>query len=67
MDLRQVLLCHVISKEQVVQRTERSILFHLVDGHFFTIHLKFDEASPTIKLMGTDFADIFGITIRTSQ
>ncbi|MDB4866589.1 MAG: hypothetical protein JWR03_922 [Cohnella sp.] len=55
------------AEKQIVQRTERSILFHLVDRHFFTIDGQFNKAAPAIKLMGTDFSDVFGTAIRASH
>ena len=54
-------------EEQIVERAERAVLFHLEHRHLVAVHRQFDEASPAIVLVRTDLADVFGIAIRTSH
>ncbi len=51
--------------EQVIERTQRSVFFNLIDRHLACINRKFDKAAPAIELMRADFADIFGTAIWT--
>ena len=53
-------------EEQIVQRTERAVLLYLKDGHLLAVDGQFNEASPAIKLMGTDFANVLGIAVWTT-
>lgn len=56
----------IIFQKKIVQRTQRTVFFHLVHrGDFIIGHAEFDEAIPTVKLMGSDFPDIFRSTVRT--
>lgn len=54
-----------VFKEEIVQRAERTVLFHLINGHFVAVYRQFDEAAPAVKLMGADFSDIPGIAVGT--
>lgn len=58
-------LWQLFPEEQIVKRAERSIFFNLVYGHFLTVYVQFNKATPAIKLVGTNFPDIFGTTIWT--
>jgi hypothetical protein len=57
---------HFFLEEQIVQRAERAVFFHLVDGHFVSVDGQFDKAAPAIILMGADFPYILRIAVRTS-
>ncbi len=64
MHLRKILY-HFLTEEQVVQGTERTVLFHLVDGHFVSVYRQFNKATPAVKLMGTNLPNILGVAIWT--
>jgi hypothetical protein len=58
---------HWLFKEEIVQRAECPVFFYLIDRHFLTVNRQLDETAPAIKLMGTDFPNVFGIAIRASH
>ncbi len=64
MHLREI-LHHFLTEEQIVQGTERTVLFNLVDGHFISVYRQFNKATPAVKLMGTNLPNILGAAIWT--
>jgi len=65
--MHMIIVGQLFTEKQIVQRTERAILFDLINRHFLTVDRQFDKTAPAIKLMGADFPDIFGITVGTSH
>lgn len=61
-----LLLDVLLFKKQIVQGTERTVLFNLINGHFVAAYAPFNETAPAIKLVGTDFSDVFGLAVRTT-
>ena len=61
-----LLLDVLLFKKQIIQGTERAVLFHLIDGYLVAIYAPFNETAPAIKLVGTDFSDVFGLAVRTT-
>jgi len=57
----------IVFHKQVVQRTQRTVFFDLVNGHFVPVHAQFNETAPAVKLVGTDLPYIFGVAVRTSH
>jgi len=55
----------IFQAKQVVQRTERSVFFNLINRHLSGINVQFDKTAPAVELMRADFPDIFGTAIWT--
>jgi hypothetical protein len=56
----QLCLHRLLLHKQVVERMQRTVLFHLVDGRDLVArHAHFDKAIPAVILVGSNFSDVF--------
>lgn len=62
---RREILLEFFTEKQIIQRAKCTVFLNLVDRHLLTIDRQFNKASPTVKLMRTDFPNIFRTTIWT--
>ncbi|MNJ02642.1 hypothetical protein D3C73_1626650 [compost metagenome] len=50
MDLGEI-LSNILTRKQIVKRTECAVFFNLINRHFLTVDRKFDETAPAVELV----------------